>query len=79
MGFNTKPQPIERYNNFKPSPFTPLSRKEQLEGIITGLHKYLNSTEENPLLDDHKHKVWYQGTNKPWETLALLEKKLESI
>ncbi|MFA5990459.1 MAG: hypothetical protein WC803_12760 [Sphingomonas sp.] len=79
MSFNTKQEPIERYQTYKNTLFTPITRKEQLEAMITGLHRYINSTEENPLLDDHHHKVFYQGTNKPWETLKKWEDKLDLI
>jgi hypothetical protein len=35
-----------------------------------GLERYINSTERNPIIDYHGHKVWYQGGKQPLEELA---------
>lgn len=79
MGFDIKQETIERYPEYKPAPYRPLTRKQQIESIIQGIHNYLNSTELMPLLDNHKQKVWYQGGKAPWDALAKWESKLESL
>ena len=35
-----------------------------------GLERYINSTERNPIIDYHGHKVFYRGGKQPLEELA---------
>jgi hypothetical protein len=47
-----------------------------LKQVIVGLKRYIDSTEENPIVNIEGKKAWYQGTDAPLKELERLEAKL---
>jgi hypothetical protein len=56
-----------------------MKHSDAIKGLIQGLERYLHSTPENPIVDGHGMKIWYQGTQAPLDLLAKMYEVLEAI